>query len=166
MIALLILSSAGCQRANYPEHCPEMLNTYFRQDEIRQREEWSEASNERRYDIFVCSQEYIVPPRLQFADAFAAEGASVVPFLGDKLRRATDDESIKDIIFVFVRMDRIGTYDAKSDSELMALMTERAADIGDPFWRGQVQSWLSGIGEAELPTHLGPEEAADENAAP
>jgi len=55
---------------------------------------------EKQYAIYVCGNQYLEPPATYFAEPFALEGGRIVGYLKDKLSRASDDGTIRDVVSV------------------------------------------------------------------
>ncbi len=98
-----------------------------------------------QYAIFICGNQFRHPPAIYFAEPFAQQGEEAVPFLKDKLFRATDDLTIRDIILVLTEMSRQNTYDVTEDKELVRLMTASVEKMGDEDWKRITQENLSEI---------------------
>ena len=89
------------------------------------------ADLEKQYAVYICGNQYLEPPATYFAEPFALEGGRIVGFLKDKLSRASDDGTIRDVVLVFKEMSRQQTYNVGDDSKLMKVVDDRVAAMKD-----------------------------------
>jgi hypothetical protein len=68
-------------------------------------------SLEEQYRIFRYGNDRIGPPIMELAKPLAERGDTAIPFLYAQLRRAADDQTLRDILLVFETMTRLRTYD-------------------------------------------------------
>jgi hypothetical protein len=75
------------------------------------------------------------PPLMDLADPIAEKGPTAIPFLMDQLRSNSDDMTIRDILLIFETMATSKSYDVKSDSALMGVLTSKVATMKSEAWR-------------------------------
>src|SRR5712691_5041715 len=107
------LASGGCLAApNYVagHDCSELI-PFFRRPIHDQFAEFMRLDVEKKYWVYLCGNQFVHPPALYLVEPFARDGPNVVIFLRDKLSRASDDLTIRDIVRLFKEMQRQNTYD-------------------------------------------------------
>ncbi len=102
--------------------CDVWIKTFFREPVKEQLKKFSTFSIDDQYSVLICGNQVLHPPALYLAEPFAEKGRIVLDFLKAKLRQATDDLTIRDIIYVFTVMNRQGAHDVVGDGDLMALI--------------------------------------------
>jgi hypothetical protein len=117
---------------------------------------FQQYSFEEQYAIYLYGNQVQHPPAIYLADPFAAQGKGIVLPLSNRLRDATNDLTIRDIIMVFSAMSRANTYDVAGDGQLMTLLWRAAERMKDSEWKALVKKEISSIQRADLP----PEHAA------
>lgn len=138
----------GCSVMNGQEtdvNCSELSATFFRKPPRVQIAEFDGYSLDEQYEIYICGSQRVHPPAMHLTQALARQGPAAVALLKDRLRGAQDDRTIRDVIAVFVEMNREGTYDVARDGDLVRLMTERAQSIKDPDWRRITEKMLQEV---------------------
>ena len=127
--------------------CEGVPRGFFLMPPERQEAEFEKYDFDTQYKIYICGQQKVEPPMLHLASAFAREGGRIVPLLEAKLESAHNDLTIRDIVFVFKRMNDLGTYDVAGDKSLMGELREKVSTIKDPFWRHLTEDDLLAIRE-------------------
>jgi hypothetical protein len=115
--------------------CNIWIKTFFREPTKEQIKKFSTFNIEDQYSLFICGNQIVHPPALYLAEPFAANGKVVSDFLKSKLKQATDDLTIRDIIRVFTEMNRQGTHDVVGDNDLMMLIHEAIARMNNEGWK-------------------------------
>lgn len=146
---LLSLALMGGCDVGIPElsGCPPVAVDYFTRHDWRDTHEFSSLDLDTQYIIFLCGQQRMGPARLELSEAMAMEGAPAALFLRQKLARATDDYTIRDIINVLTLMQRRGTFRVTDDAELLQLMHAKANSMR-PLYRGTVVGWIAEVENA------------------
>jgi len=103
------------------------------------------ADLEKQYAIYLCGNQYLEPPATYLAEPFALEGGRIVGFLKDKLSRASDDGTIRDVVSVLEEMSRQRTYNVGDDSKLMKVVDDRVAAMKDKDWKRLVEQRVKEI---------------------
>jgi len=157
---ILIIFSllAGCFHADDPSldsQCDALIDTFFRKSDEVQMAKFSAYPLEKKYVVFICGNQVIHPPRLYLAGMLAQEGAEVVDFLKDKLKKTSGDLTIRDIIYVFSEMDRLGTYDIADDDELVTLLANSVNRMKTD-WKTVTEKTLRGIVSQETKKDMTP----------
>ena|SRR3972149_832591 len=140
-LILFVVLVAACEaprvRSATPElqSCPTLAITYFRKPLKQTIAEFTSYGLETQYTIYLCGNQYMHPPALHLATQFASGGQRAAVFLKEKLSQMDDDATIRDIVRVFVEMQRQGTYDVKGDSLLIQLLNEKVRSIQDGYWQ-------------------------------
>jgi hypothetical protein len=116
-------------------NCSELITTFFRKPPKVQIADFTTYSLDDQYEIYICGSQRVHPPAMHLTQVFASRGQAAVALLKTKLLGAQDDRTIRDVIAVFVEMNRQGTYAVARDSDLVRLMAESVQRIKDPDWR-------------------------------
>jgi hypothetical protein len=75
------------------------------------------------------------PPALYLAAPFASQGSKAATFLKYKIQNTlVSDLDLRDILQVFVEMERQQTYDVIADPQLMDLLRSRVQKADDKNW--------------------------------
>jgi len=82
---------------------------------------------------------------MYFASTFAQGGRSAADYLKSKLAQTNSDATIRDIINVFVEMQRQGTYQVAKDAALMQEIQASVDRMKDPDWKRFVERKVSQI---------------------
>ncbi len=137
---LLSFACSGCALAEEIDRstCKTLARTYFAKPLRQTVVGLAEKPLSEQYAIYICGNQYMHPPALHLAAPFAAEGAPVATFLHEKLAATSDDLVIRDIVRVFVEMQRQHSYDIQSDRRLMAVIRAKSAAISSQYWREYV----------------------------
>ena len=104
-----------------------------------------------QYAIYLYGNQVQHPPAIYLADPFAARGQSIVLPLSDRLKAATDDLTIRDIVMVFSAMSRDKTYNVSGDERLMKLLRESAERMKQSGWKQIVEKEISGLKDMNPP---------------
>ena len=134
-IALML---AGCQRQSQgsaPANQQAEIKEFFGMPIPLQETNFAHYSLDDQYGIYLYGMQEIATPKLYLATAYAAEGEKVVPYLSERLKISTNDETTSDIIAVFRGMQRQKTYDVRTDAQLTQTLSESVSRIKQPFWR-------------------------------
>jgi len=127
-----------------PWHAHQSVIDAFYAKSLKERiSTFPRYSFEEQYGIYLYGNQVQHPPAIYLADPFAAQGKSIVSLLSDRLRAATDDLTIRDIVMVFSAMSRAKTYDVAGDEHLMKLLEGSAKRMKDPDWRALVEKEIS-----------------------
>lgn len=124
--------------------CPPVAVEYFVHHGWQDTRDFTRLDLETQYAIFICGQQRMGAPRIELSEALAMEGAPAATFLKQKLARATDDLTIRDIINVLTLMQLRGTYQVADDPALLDLMRAKANSMRSSY-RGVVQSWIDEV---------------------
>jgi hypothetical protein len=136
LIAFFIAAAfLGCQSCTASKHCSPLAEDFIHKPSTEQTAEFGRHTLDEQYDIYICGTQVAHPPLLSLAGLFAQDGQSAVGFLKDKLAQAKDDDTIQDLILVFVEMSRQNTYNVSRDQELVGLLKESANRMKDAGWR-------------------------------
>jgi hypothetical protein len=123
-----------------PWHAYQRVVDAFYEKSLKERiSDFPRYSFEERYAIYLYGNQVQHPPAIYLADPFAAQGKSIVLLLSDRLRAATDDLTIRDIVMVFSAMGRAKTYDVAGDEQLMKLLEGSAKRMKDRDWKALVE---------------------------
>lgn len=126
--------------------CSDLTEIIYGEKSLQYRiDDFSNYDVEKQYAIFICGNQFVHPPMMYLAELFAKEGDKVVGFLKIKLLETKDDLTIRDVVFVFAEMSRLGTYNVNKDEELMCLISERVVGMNDSDWRRITERKLIGI---------------------
>jgi hypothetical protein len=148
---LSLLSATGCAAANMRVggyKCSQLTDYFYGKPLNVRVSQFVAADLEKQYAIYICGNQYLEPPATYLAEPFARAGAGIVGFLKDKLSRASDDGTIRDLVLVFKEMSRQRTYNVGGDSELMKVVDDRVAAMKDEDWKRLVGQQLKEIREA------------------
>jgi DNA topoisomerase IA len=104
-----------------------------------------------QYAIYLFGNQVQHPPAIYLADPFAARGQSIVLALSDRLKAATYDLTIRDIVMVFSAMSRDKTYNVVGDERLMKLLRESAKRMKKSGWKQIVEKEISGLKDVNPP---------------
>ena len=91
-------------------------------------------SLEDQYRIFRYGNDRIEPPIMELAKPIAERGKAAVPFLHTRLRAASDDQTVRDILLLFQTMIRLRTYNVRADLSLMADLRSKVSDAKNRPW--------------------------------
>lgn len=134
-ILLLTLAHPDCTYASSVErHCASVGYEFF-YDIARAQSEFTTFSLEKKYDVLICASQGTHPPRLEFASLFAAEAKGGAILLKRHLAEGVDDMTTRDISYALLRMQELGTYNVRADSQLMALLKLRIDGMKNVMWR-------------------------------
>ena len=125
VLASICLLALGCGHALERQFFEQYLGT--RLERLRQY-----GLNDQ-YKIFRYGN-HMEPPLSDLAIPIAEKGATVVPFLLNRLSEA-DDEGVRDSLTVFETMVRDNYYDVKSDATVMNALSSRIATVKDKWQR-------------------------------
>ena len=115
--------------------CKGVPRDFFLKPPDQRYAQFGEYDFETQYRIYICGQQHAEPPDLGLVAPFAREGSRIVQPLKLKLEGTDDDETVRDIVYVFKEMNRLGTYDVAGDKALMGELREKTTAIRDPTWR-------------------------------
>lgn len=102
---------------------------FFRQSTSEQVKKFNEFGPETQYELLIVGNQLVHPPALYLAEEFARQGKAIIPFLRSKLTAANKDATVRDVVAILSEMQRMGSYEVKSDASLMALVEERLATM-------------------------------------
>lgn len=106
-------------------------------------------SLEEQYRIFRYGNDRIEPPIMELAKPLAERGEAAIPFLHSQLRRAADDQTLRDILLLFETMTRLRTYDVKSNGPLMTDLRSKVSDFKNRLWGEACREMLHRIEASE-----------------
>jgi hypothetical protein len=146
IVCMLFLLLASCVpgQAELPKG---VNNEFFWMSPKQQDAEFQKYAFEDQYNIYIYGCQQIEPPTLGLAWQFATEGRKIVEPLEAKLKRTSDDLTIRDIVRVFRAMNDLGTYDVAEDKTLMEQLREKVSAMQDPTWRVMTENTLQEIRE-------------------
>jgi len=147
-LLLYACTVAGCFHAAdraLDKQCSDLADSFFHQPFRAQIEEFGRRSLEDQYTLLICGNQVIHPPALYLVRPMAQQGQAAAVFLKQKLLAATDDLTIRDIVMVFVDMNRNHDFDVAGDKDLMALIDSRARSMKDPGWKNFVNQRVAEI---------------------
>jgi hypothetical protein len=144
---LSLLIGTGCSpEMRVGDYECSQLTAYFRGQPYNVRmAQFAAADLEKQYAIYICGNQWLHPPELELADAFARGGGKVVRLLKSKLSPTIDDVTIRDVVMVLAQMSRQRTYDVAGDSELMRTIDKRVLAMKSPYWKSIVKEDLREI---------------------
>jgi hypothetical protein len=148
LCVLSLLSATGCAAANMrvgEYKCSQLTEYFYGKPPNERIAQFVAADLEKQYAIYICGNQYLEPPATYLAEPFAREGGRIVGFLKDKLVRASDDGTIRDVVLVFKEMSRQRTYNVGGDSELMKVVDDRVAAMKDVDWKRLVERQVKEI---------------------
>jgi len=150
VVAVLVLLLVGCtgygkQHTLSDSSCNSIAKTYFSKPLKQTIQDFTGYALNTQYVIYICGNQHIHPPALYLAAPFASQGKKVVDLLSNKIASGVDDLTVRDILQVFVEMDRQKTYDVRSDEKVIETLTERVRNISDPRWKGYCEDLLRKI---------------------
>lgn len=119
---------------------------FFRQPTSVQVKKFNELGPEAQYELLIVGNQLVHPPALYLVEEFARQGKVVIPFLRSKLTNANKDVTIRDVVAILSEMQRMGSYEVKSDATLMALVEEKLAAMQGQ-WKPVTQRMLEEIRE-------------------
>jgi hypothetical protein len=148
--SILLLANIGCRSATMDSpterECDHLISSFFlKSSAIQRQEEFARLDINSKYSVYICGNQKIHPPTVYLAESFSKEGGAVVPFLMDKLLSTKNDNTIRDIIYVFGWMQRLKTYGVASDNVLIGIINKKASEIHDEFWREHVEKEVATI---------------------
>jgi len=125
--------------------CSELTEYFYGKPPDIRIAQFVAADLKKQYAIYLCANQYLEPPATYLAEPFALEGGRIVGFLKDKLSRATDDGTIRDVVLVFIEMSRQRTYNVGDDGKLMKVVDDRVAAMKDKNWKRLVEERVKEI---------------------
>jgi hypothetical protein len=112
----------------------------------RQRSEIRLCSPSRQVDLYMRTMERTHPPRIGLADIVAKSGSEVVPALLEEMKYRTSSASqIESVVFLFLRMKQLGTYDASGDPLILEEISSAVESIHEPQSRAICDDMLEAI---------------------
>jgi hypothetical protein len=106
--------------------CPQLAETYFAQPLERMIQDFTSEDLDHQNQIYICGNQFVRPPALYLAAPFASQGSKAAAFLKYKIQNTlVSDLDLRDILQVFVEMERQQTYDVIADRRLMDLLRSR-----------------------------------------
>ena len=88
-----------------------------------------------QFQVVICGSQYVHPPVLEFESAFAGGGERVAEFLVAQLASGVDDLTFRDVVNVFSRMQRQGTYDVGTEKLFLQWLEARGEAMTNNGWR-------------------------------
>src|SRR5438093_5427226 len=85
------------------------------------------------------------PPNIGLAHSLAKNGASILPFLIERLARTDNDVDKEFLIVVFVAMQLSAYYPVSSDRTLMAFLEHQVSTMKDRDWKDMASESLERI---------------------
>jgi hypothetical protein len=155
VLAICLTATWACPIAaeQKPWHAHQRVVDAFYTKSLKERiSTFPRYSFDEQYAIYLYGNQVQHPPAIYLADPFAAQGKGIVLPLSDRLRTATDDLTIRDIVMVFSAMSRAKTYDVAGDEQLMRLLGESAKKMKDPDWQALVEKELATLQGLDPPT--------------
>ncbi|MBY0563493.1 MAG: hypothetical protein K2P58_04825 [Hyphomonadaceae bacterium] len=150
LATLLCALLLGCTGGNDPAvgDCRGTFDLYIRdQPNLSLVPSFSDYAPEVQYKIFICAHQYVHPGRNGYAvTSLALQGEPMALLLASKLRESRHSMTTFDTLVVFREMVQTGAYDVSGNSELMSLLANKVADVGDSSTRASAQSILDQIG--------------------
>jgi hypothetical protein len=128
LCAFAYLIVGGCQSQRLEEN-------FFNKERGTRLERLRQYSLEDQYRIFRYGSDVIEPPVLELADPIAERGAEAVPFLRSKLSARTDDLTVRDILSIFESMQASKSFNVKSETSLMKMLTSKVLHIENREWK-------------------------------
>jgi hypothetical protein len=154
LLAICLTAAWTCATAaeQKPWHAHQRVVDAFYTKSLKERiSTFPRYSFDEQYAIYLYGNQVQHPPAIYLADPFAAQGKSIVVPLSDRLRTATDDLTIRDLVMVFSAMSRAKTYDVARDEQLMRLLEGSAKKMKDPDWRAIVNREISTLQALDPP---------------
>lgn len=125
--------------------CRRLAGSYFSKPQQQTIDDFTLNGLSKQYEIYICGSQFMEPPQMGLAMRFASEGARAATFLKHRLAGRNDDLTTRDIVYVFVWMKRLHTYDVTGDAQLMLLLNQKAQAISDAFWREYVAKEVTAL---------------------
>jgi hypothetical protein len=135
VLALVLL---GCENH-------ELEENFFKQPAADRVERLRRYPLAEQYKIFRYGNDLKEPPFMDLADPIAEKGATAVPFLLGQLNSKSDDITIRDIVLVFETMAISKSYDVKSDTGLMSVLSFKVSTMKNEGWKGNSLKMLQRI---------------------
>ena len=133
LIASAMAATAGCKTLDYDNQETRFV---FELPTGQQAAKLATLPLETQYRVYVYGTQKRHPPAMYLADVLAAGGKANVKFLQERLLESSgNDLSTRDVIYVFGRMQDLGTYDVTSDSELFSLIAHAVGQMRDKGWK-------------------------------
>jgi hypothetical protein len=154
LLAICVTAAWSCAIAadQKPWHAHQRVVDAFYTKSLKERiSTFPRYSFNEQYAIYLYGNQVQHPPAIYLAEPFASQGKSVVLPLSDRLRTATDDLTIRDIVMVFSAMNRAKAYDVAGDEQLMRLLGGSAKKMKDPDWQAIVEKELSALQALDPP---------------
>jgi len=123
--------------------CRKFLPTFFRQPVQRQLAHFRKYDLGTQYTLYLCGMQSIHPPALYLAEPLAKRGAEAVNIVKNDLAETHDDLRIRDLVFLIVEIDKVGTYDVRHDAELLRTIRESVSRIRDRHWKETTEEMLA-----------------------
>jgi hypothetical protein len=129
--------------------CSAPAAEFFQQSAREQERQFVTCEFEEQYRLYIYGMRR-EPPAMGLASLLAKRGANVVAPLEQKLRDASDELQIFDLVLVFSDMASLKTYDVAQDSTLADLLKTKVFSMKDPKL---CVKWLqeSGIDVGDMP---------------
>jgi hypothetical protein len=140
LFCVLIL---GCTTHRLEFEISELHRGFFRIPYSGQSKMFHRLDLETQYELYIMSIQYYHPPYLYLVDELAKRGKEIVPLLCSKLTTTKREITVRDIVSLLFEMQHSGTYDVRSDVELMALVEKRVSamqGIWRPMAKGDFES--------------------------
>jgi hypothetical protein len=140
-----------------PWHAYQNIVNEFYAKSLKERiSAFPRYSFDEQYAIYLYGNQVQHPPAIYLADPFAAQGQSIVLPLSDRLKAATDDLTIRDLVMVFLAMSRDKTYNVAGNEGLMKLLRESAERMKHSGWKEIVEKEISGLKAVDPPPSATP----------
>lgn len=144
LILFFLLLITACAPSEQAVKTDNLEKTFFHlsiQDRIGR---FHQYSLDDQYRLLIFGNQIAHPPALDLVSEFAKQGQIIVPFLKEKLLAEKEEAAIRDIVATFVELNRLGLYDVKGDTSLMALIAEKANSMHG-LWTDTVQDMIGEI---------------------
>jgi hypothetical protein len=98
---------------------------FFQLTTAERKNQFNRYDMETQYELLIIGNQLVHPPALYLSMEFAKHGQKAIPFLRNKLISSKYDVTVYDLVVIFSEMQRIGSYNVKTDTSLIELIEYR-----------------------------------------
>lgn len=130
-----------------PEEQDPVIEAFLQKTLTEQASAIRDYPLEKQVELYLAAMMRKHPSDPALASVVAENGAAIVPILSRRLSEHEGDGDIEKtrLVDVFVRMQRLGTYDVASDKKLMKVLEQQVAGIEGKFWKELSDEFLQRI---------------------
>src|SRR2546423_8194613 len=137
-LSISLAIAAGCSGKSLEQR-------FFDMPPANRLQRLRDYSLEDQYRIFRYGNDRIEPPIMELAKPIAERGKGAVPLLHARLRAASDDQTVRDILLLFQTMIRLRTYNVRADLSLMADLRSKVSELKNRPWGETCKKMLDRI---------------------